>query len=162
MVRYNNGHSASINRLGWMNVQLEQQSSLNKFRSLLLELEKWQEEIAIALHHGSDTHSVDDIVNMIMANRVHFFSWEDSFTVMEVITYPKFKVYHCFLAGGSLDGVVRSIGPMSDVAKALDCKYLSMAGRSGWQKVLREQGWKFVCTTMYLDLGGADGQDKPN
>lgn len=162
MVSVVNGWHPGYNGARWMNATVEQQPALVKFRNLLLELEKWEDDIKLALHHGYDTHTIDDIINLIMANRVHFFSWETSFTIMEIIDYPRFKVYHCFLAGGDLAGVVRSIGPMSDVARALGCQYLSMAGRSGWQKVLRDEGWKFVCTTMYLDLGEANGQNAPN
>lgn len=125
---------------------------LERMDMLLKNLRRWEDQIRVALHHGRDAHKFDDIVAMIMANRVHFYALDKSFTIMEVLEFPQYKVYHCFLAGGELKGVIESIEPMSQVARALNCKYLSMSGRKGWGKVLAERGWKHITTTMYLEV----------
>lgn len=125
---------------------------LEKLENLLGNLKKFENDIRIAIHHANDTHSFDDIVHMVISGRLHFFAFEKSFTLMEVVNYPKFNVYHCFIAGGKLDGVIESIEPMQQVARSLNCKFLSMAGRKGWGKVLAERGWKHVATTMYIEV----------
>lgn len=135
-----------------MNQTFTELSVLDRLKQCVEQLERWEPEIRTALRHGGNAHNFDDVVQMVLSNRLMFFSWDDAFTVMEVITYPRFKVFHCFLAGGKLSGVIASIEPMSKLGRELGCRYLSMAGRKGWAKELGDRGWRHVTTTMYKDI----------
>lgn len=118
----------------------------------LANLRKWRPQIEVALRHGAQAQSFDDLLMMVMRGTVQFYSFEKSFLVMEIINYPQFKVYHCFLAGGDMRDVFESEARMLPNAKALGCKYLSIAGRKGWTRMLKPRGWKFVCATMYKEV----------
>lgn len=132
--------------------------AIDKLQKLIFGLKKWQPKIEEALDYAHGTHTFDDIVAMVMTNKVMFFSFDECFTVMEKIDYPQYSTFHCFLAGGNLEAVLGIIPQMRAVGQVLGCKYLSMSGRKGWSKVLESQGWQYVSTAMFVELGDNDGQ----
>lgn len=125
---------------------------LHQLRYLLEQLSIWEDKITEALRHGRNAHTFDDIVGMVLQNRVFFFSYDDAFVIMEKIDYPQFSVFHVFLAGGELEAVLSVHPEMERLGRQLGCKYLSMAGRKGWQRPLADRGWQHVCTTMYRPI----------
>lgn len=126
---------------------------LTQLQGLLVRLEQWEDTINEALAHGRHTHTFDDVVSMVLQNRVLFFPFDKAFVIMEKVDYPRFSVFHCFLAGGELKEVLAAQDEMEIVGRKLGCKYLSIAGRLGWQRTLRDLGWQHVCTTMYRPIG---------
>lgn len=126
---------------------------LDKLSSLIQKLRWWEETINEALSHGRKTHSFDDIVTMILQNRVFLFVYDEAFVIMEKVEYPQFSVFHCFLAGGKLEAVLAAQSEMEELGEKMGCKYLSMAGRKGWGPSLTALGWHHVCTTMYKPIG---------
>lgn len=126
---------------------------LDRLKSLLDRLELWEDTIEEALHHGGNAHSFDDIVAMVLQNKVFFFTYPEAFVVMEKVDYPQFSVFHCFLAGGTIEAVMGVQDEMEKVGRELGCKYLSIAGRRGWQRQLQERGWRHICTTLYRTIG---------
>jgi len=132
--------------------------TLPRLENLVASPHKWQPAIEEALVHGRHAHDFDDIVGMILINRLYFFTYERCFVIMEQVEYPKFKVFHCFLAGGDMDAIFAVQPEMAELGKTLGCTYLSIAGRKGWEKKLATRGWSFTCTTMYFDLGEDDEQ----
>ena len=127
-------------------------NSIDNIKGVLYQLERWQSTIEIALDHGRHTHTFDDIVGMVMANRILFFSFDECFFITEKIVYPQYSVFHCFLAGGSLEALLAQKSYMLHVAKQLECKYLSLAGRKGWMRFLESKGWMHTCSTMYYPI----------
>lgn len=127
-------------------------------RWLLDELERWQDKIEIALHHAKHSHTFDDIVNMVLGRRVFLFSYPECFLVLEIISYPQFKTLHIFLAGGDMEALLSKHDEVARFGASLGCKYLSLAGRKGWAKVLEARGWDYLCTTMQIPIGETDEQ----
>ncbi len=125
---------------------------LAQLDTLVASLHKWREKIEEGLVHGHHAHTFDAVVNMILANRLYFFAYDNAFCIMEKVEYPNYSVFHCFLAGGEMEAVFDIQGPMADLAKAMGCSYLSVSGRKGWERKLAERGWTFTCVTMYLDI----------
>ena len=121
---------------------------LNKIAALTF----WRSKIEIALHHGADSHSFDDICKMVLSERLAMFVYPESFLIMEVITFPQYKVFHCFLAGGDMKSVLDSEEKMAILGKELGCKYLSFAGRDGWTRVHKNNGWMPICSTLYKEI----------
>ena len=72
------------------------------------EMERCREWIEAALEHGGGTHDFDDIYEAVSSGYMQFWPADDACAVTEVITYPKKKVLHIFLAGGTLPGDVNS------------------------------------------------------
>jgi hypothetical protein len=126
---------------------------LDRLQGLVGLLKHWRPQIEEALHHGKDAHTFDTVVEMILSNRLHFFAYPDCFVIMEIVEYPNYKVFHCFLAGGKMEAIIQAQQPLGEVGKIMGCRYLSVSGRKGWERQLADIGWKFVCTTLYYEIG---------
>ena len=57
-----------------------------------------------------------------------------------------------FLAGGELDQIVDMESSAAVFAKQQGCHGMSLAGRKGWSKVLKEHGWNEAFTTLAKEL----------
>lgn len=128
------------------------QSLAEKTIELLNEIMRWRDGIEAALAYANGSHSFDDVVKKILTGEVHFFSYPECFTIMQIIIYPQHKNYHCFLAGGNQQALDAVRDEMLANAKALNCKHLSISGRHGWVRRLSTRGWKHVYSTMYLEI----------
>lgn len=127
--------------------------NLLRLENVIRQLRHWQPWIEEALVHARHTHTFDDIVGMILQNRVLFFPYDDCFLVMEKVVYPQFATFHCFLAGGEMEAVISHEAEMREIGQKLDCKYLSIAGRKGWLRQLERRGWRHVSSAMFLPIG---------
>lgn len=125
---------------------------LDAIAVLIEQIKRWEDKINEALYYAKNTHSFDDVVQLILTNRVLFFSYQEAFLIMERVEYPSFATFHCFLAGGKIEAVMEAQQQMEQLGKDLGCKYLSIAGRPGWQRVLASKGWKPVCVTLYREI----------
>lgn len=129
-----------------------------KLQFLIAQLERWRTTIEKALVHAQHTHTFDDIVGMVLSNRVLFFPYDDCFLVMEKVTYPRFSTFHCFLAGGAMEAVMARQEEMREIGQQLECKYLSIAGRKGWLRQLESRGWRHVSSAMFMPIGESDNE----
>lgn len=129
-----------------------------EYRMVLNVLDYWRPQLEEALASGGNAHTYDDLVSAAMRGDVTIFSYPGCLLVMELVQYPQFKVWHCFVACGEMAEVLRSEGPMHKVAALMGCKYLSFAGRAGWERVLKKSGWHTVCTTMYKEVSDGVGK----
>lgn len=127
-------------------------SLAEKTIGLLNEVMRWRDGIEAALSYAEGSHTFDDVVRKILTNEAHFFSYDDCFLIMQLVHYPQYKNYHCFLAGGNQAALDNARDQMIANAKALQCRYLSISGRHGWVKRLVSRNWKHVFSTMYLEL----------
>lgn len=103
--------------------------------------------IEAALEYCHGTHSIEDIKAGIALG--HFMLWpgNKSAAITEVHEYPRARFFHIFLAGGDLDEL-RSMVPMWQAfAQSIGCSRVTLCGRRGWERALREQGWEasLVC-----------------
>lgn len=124
-------------------------SALKVYSDLVSALTHWQSEINEALARAQHSHSFDDVVRMTMAGKLAMFTYPDAFMLMEVVDYPQFKVWHCFLAGGNRDAITATESQHGAIALAMDCKYIGFSGRKGWDHEASKRGWEYVCTTRY-------------
>ena len=112
------------------------------------ELERCRKWIEAALEYSGGTHDFDDIVQMVKSGQLQFWPAEDACAITEILTYPKKKVLHIFLAGGNMETIVDMNRSAEYFAKLNDCDGMSIAGRKGWAKVLSKKGY----TTAYTVL----------
>jgi hypothetical protein len=117
--------------------------------NLLNDLLKFRLDIENALAYSNNSHTFDNIVDMVVTGTAHFYPLENAFMLMEVQTFPQHKVYNVFLAGGDLQEILATQKWVNDNAYALGCKYATMSGRNGWSKVLKDEGWDFKFVVMY-------------
>jgi hypothetical protein len=119
---------------------------------LMQEILSWREGIEEALKYGEGSHTFDDVVAKVLRGEFHFYNFEGCCLFMQVVHYPQFKNYHCFVAVGTQEALDAAGVHMQEVARQAGCKHLSISGRVGWERRLRARGWKHVLSTMYLEL----------
>jgi len=124
---------------------------VDDYLTMLYGLKHWQDKIQIALDKCGNAHSFDDVVRLVIEKKVGLFLYPDCVVIMEVIEYPQYSVFHCFIGAGDLTALLGKIEAMHDIARNMGCKYLSFAGRRGWTKAMPD-GWTPICTTMYKEV----------
>ena len=105
------------------------------------ELERCKKWIEDALEYSGGTHDFKDIVDAVLSGQMHLWAGDKCCTVTLFTVYPKKRFLHVFLAGGDLDEILEIEKSMVEFAKHNDCDGLTLSGRVGWKKVLRDIGW---------------------
>ena len=116
------------------------------------ELERCKDWIEAALEYSGGTHEWSDIVEGIHSLRYQFWPAEKGCAVTEIIMFPNKKIFHVFLAGGEMDQIVDMNDSAAQFAKAQGCDGMSIAGRKGWARVLKNEGWAESFTTLAKEL----------
>ena len=115
----------------------------------LLRCRPWIES---ALEHSGGTHLFADIVQGIVSRRMQFWPAEKGCAVTEIIIFPQKKIFHVFLAGGEKGQIVDMNDSAVEFAKAAGCSGMTIAGRKGWSRVLKEKGWTEAFTTLSREI----------
>lgn len=113
---------------------------------------QWKNNIELSLAHADDSFTFDDIVAMTLSGRLQFWDFEDCFCFTEIIEFPQYKNFHFFIAGGDLEAILSLKPFFQDVAQDYGCKYLTFAGRKGWERALKTAGWQHLFTTMSVEV----------
>jgi hypothetical protein len=106
------------------------------------ELERCRGWIESALEYGGGTHYYEDIVESIVSGKMQLWPAKDSCLVTEITVYPRKKVLHVFLGGGDLEEIIDMHESVVQWAIEQGCESLTMTGRKGWGKPLKNSGWK--------------------
>lgn len=72
--------------------------------------------------------------------------------VTEIVVYPRKKVFHVFLAGGTLQELIDFHEPAIEWAKAQGCSGMTLSGRFGWEKALASSGWSKKFTMLEREI----------
>lgn len=116
------------------------------------ELERCRDWIQAALDYGGNTHDFEDIVSGVMSGYMQFWPARDAAAVTEILTYPKKKVLNIFLAGGNMETIIDMNESAEYFAKANGCTSMTMAGRKGWSKVLKDKGYREAFTVLRKEI----------
>jgi hypothetical protein len=121
-------------------------------KTLLDTLLYWRIGIEQALEHGLFCYSFDDITKGVLQGNLHFYSYPDCCVIMELQTYPGYKTYHCLVACGDMQAIKDAEPQLREVAKVLQCKYLSITGRIGWIRELKKDGWDHRFSALFKEI----------
>lgn len=116
------------------------------------ELARCRQWIEDALEYSGGTHEFEDIVAGIHRGAFQFWPAPKGAAITEIIEFPKKRVLHVFLAGGELDQIVDMDESAGKFAKAAGCSAMTIAGRKGWEKVLKKNGWDYYFTTLSREV----------
>lgn len=105
------------------------------------QLDRCHAWIEAALEYSGGTHEYEDIQEAVMSGRMQLWAGETGCAVTEIITYPKKKVLHVFLAGGDMNQIIDFQDSAVEFGKMNGCTAMTLAGRRGWVKVLDKHGW---------------------
>lgn len=142
-------------------------SLANQLIEVLNQIEERRPQIEAALYYADGTHTYDDIVSMVLTGRLFWSALDKkSFTLAEILEYPRQRHYHIFLAGGDLDVIRAAQSALINAAILAGCTKLTLGGRRGWIKALHQLGWREQCTVVALDLSAErvneQGRDTEN
>jgi len=120
--------------------------------ALMNDLLGWQEHIESAMRRIGNPYTFNDVVASILRQQRQFYEFDGCCIIMEVQQYPQYKTYHCFLACGSTTAILRAEPQIMAVAKELGCKGMTISGRVGWPRRLKNTGWKHIMSTLYKEV----------
>ena len=113
------------------------------------EIERCREWIENALEYSNGNHLFEDIVAGIIKGTFQLWPASKSCLVTEITQYPRKKVLHIFLAGGDLNEIKSMRDDVEAWAKAHGCDDMTMVGRLGWSKALKDIGWETGLVSMH-------------
>ena len=97
--------------------------------------------IEAALEYSGGTHDYFDVCQAVFTGKMQLWAAEKGCMVTEIVVYPKKKVLHIFLAGGELDQILDMEGSLIEWGKMQGCSSLTLAGRKGWIRTLKDRNW---------------------
>lgn len=115
----------------------------------LVRCEPW---LQAALERAGGTHTITDVVEAIAEGRMQFWPAPRGCAVTEIVKYPSKKVLHIFLAGGELDQIVDMDSSAAEFARMNGCTAMTIAGRKGWARVLKDKGYEVAHTVLAKEL----------
>lgn len=105
------------------------------------EFERCRGWLEAALDYAEGTHTIADIERMVGEGRLTLIPGQNCALVVEIIECPQKRALHIFLAGGDL-AEIRTFDPlMVELAKAHNCQLVTIAGRKGWERELKNLGY---------------------
>ncbi|MDD9727228.1 hypothetical protein PVV74_17340 [Roseovarius sp. SK2] len=106
---------------------------------------------ALDLH---DTHDIEDIERAVASGHMQLWLGERGALVTEIQSYPKLKALHIFLAGGEMDQCLDFLPSIYVWAEMQGCGQVTLSGRTGWKRVLADDGWTQASIVMSRDIKG--------
>lgn len=107
----------------------------------LSQLQRCRAWIEAALAYSGGTHEYKDIVDGVLSGHMQLWAGDSGCAVTEVSVYPKKKVLHVFLAAGDMNQIIDFQESAISFAKMNGCNSMTIAGRSGWKRVLDKHDW---------------------
>jgi len=115
----------------------------------MLRCKPWLEA---AIERAGGTHTLSDVVQSVVEGKMQFWPAPRGCAVTEIIKYPQKKVLHIFLAGGEMDQILDMDSSAVEFAKMNGCTGMSIAGRRGWKRVLKDKGYEETFTVLGKDI----------
>lgn len=97
--------------------------------------------IQAALEHDPEKHTIEDIEQAIEEGRALLLEGENSAMVCEIV---ETRSLHVFLAGGNLTELRSGDEQLGSLAQALGCSQVTIMGRMGWARALRDLGYRML------------------
>lgn len=106
---------------------------------------------AIERTHG--THNEDDVLAMILGEKLTLITSEKSAIVVEVNSYPRLNALNIFLGAGDLSDIKDHEPMLKDLARKRNCSRITFGGRDGWRSVFGDAfGYSYGGSIIYKDL----------
>jgi hypothetical protein len=119
---------------------------------LINEIQRCLPWIADALKYSGGTHTPVDVAESILKGKMQLWPGEEACAVTEIVVYPNKKVLHVFLAAGKMENIVDMQKSAEEWGKAQGCTAMTIAGRKGWSRVLKDVGYEEKFVTLAKEL----------
>jgi hypothetical protein len=98
--------------------------------------------IEAALEYSLGSFTIEDIEERIAKGHMQFWPGERCALVSEFHIFPRKKWLHVPFIGGDLEEVKAMQPALWSFAKFHGCDGLTGGGRPGWERALRDLGWR--------------------
>jgi hypothetical protein len=115
----------------------------------LMRCRRWIED---ALAFGGNTHTFADISREVLNGNMHLWPGDNGCAVTEITVYPTRKSLHVFLAGGDMNQILDFEESAATWGKLSGCSTMTVAGRTGWKKILGPRGWREHFIVLERDI----------
>lgn len=112
-----------------------------------------------ALAEAGGEITIDDVAAAIGKGKMHFWPGKECACVTEVAEFPRKRYLNVTLAGGRMDEILSMIPSFKAWAHKLGCDKITVAGRVGWERVLRPLGWKKDLVVLSVPVEGQTGEN---
>lgn len=117
-----------------------------------LESKELTKRLARALKLGGNTHTIEDIQQLVARGQMQCFVKGHSFVITEVINAPQKRFLNVFLIVGDLS-VLELHEEVEAFAKQAGCDFMQAYGRPGWKPKISSLGWKPKQTVFRKEIG---------
>ena len=117
------------------------------------EFMRLQHHVEAALEYSQGTHDAHDVLEQIAKGELQLWPGKDTVVITQIITFPKKKTLHVFLAGGN-QKELKELDPfVVEWAKEQGCSALTFTGRMGWARSeMKEIGFETTHVMMSKDI----------
>jgi hypothetical protein len=112
--------------------------------SLLAEWERCGDYIEDALEYAQFSHTLEDVLRVVLAGDAQFWPEANAALVTEIIDYPQRRTLRFWLAGGDLETLRDLEVAAIEWSKTWGCSASEIVGRRGWVRAL--QGYEEAAT----------------
>ena len=118
---------------------------------LIDRLNRCRKHLEAALEHAQGAWTFDDVCLGVFSGNMILWEGPDWAMVLEVSTEPRRKTLHGFLCGGDDLEAIKAMQPrLLELARQHSCAAITLRGRRGWVRALKDIGWKETHTTVEL------------
>lgn len=118
-----------------------------------VKFQECEKYISDALEYCNGTHDLQDVADQIHRGELQLWPANETALVSQIITYPKRRAIHIFLAGGNIDELINMEESVFTWAKMQGCDMLTFSGRLGWSRSkLKQRGYKADHMMMVKEL----------
>ena len=104
--------------------------------SLLAEWERCGDYIEDALEYAQFSHTLEDVLRVVLAGDAQFWPESKAALVTEIIDYPQRRTLRFWLAGGDLETLRDLEVAAIEWSKTWGCSASEIVGRRGWVRAL--------------------------
>jgi hypothetical protein len=104
------------------------------------------------------SHALGDVLGAVLRGEVEFWPGERSAAVGEVVEHPRRRDYHVWLAGGDLAELTDMERSASAFARALGCDRITIHGRRGWARALKDYRPVYLALAKDLKMSSKSTQ----
>jgi len=108
--------------------------SITSFSDDVNRCKKW---IVDALEYAHNSHSFEQVIDIVKRGDAQFWAFSDSAIVTEIIEYPQRRTLRFWLAGGNLKTLLDVEPKIRKWSILYQCEAVEIIGRKGWEKVLK-------------------------
>jgi hypothetical protein len=108
----------------------------------MLSSEEKRARLQKALDYGGNTHTLQDVIDLVRSGQAQFWENGDGAVVTELHEYPRLKAVSFWLMSGTIPDCMALEDDILAWAKAEGCTMAVSVGRRGWGRVAYHTGWR--------------------